>query len=102
MLPRILRGCGGLVALGVLLMVAFLVGGLVIGGGGSVESPIGGVSVNDPVGEKQAQEGVLRLQKAKRWIEQEVKEEVLRLQKVKQRLQQEPQDPQKQAEEEQP
>jgi hypothetical protein len=99
MLPRILRGCGGLVALGVLLMVAFLVGGLVIGGGGSVESPIGGVSVNDPVGEKQAQEGVLRLQKAKRWIEQEVNEEVLRLQRVKRWIEQEPQEARKQVEE---
>ena len=96
---RILRGCGGLLVLGVLLIVAFLVGGMVIGGGGSVETPIGGVSVNDPVEEKQAEEEVLRLQKAKRWIEQEVKEEVLRLQKVKRWIEQEPQDAQKQVEE---
>jgi hypothetical protein len=68
---RILRSCGGLLILGILLIVAFLVGGMVIGGGGSVETPIGGVSVNDPVEEKQAEEEVLRLQKAKRWIEQE-------------------------------
>jgi hypothetical protein len=68
---RILRSCGGLLILGILLIVAFLVGGMVIGGGGSVETPIGGVSVNDPVEEKQAEEEVLRLQKVKRWIEQE-------------------------------
>jgi hypothetical protein len=80
-------------------MVAFLVGAMVIGGGGSVETPIGGFSVNDPVEEKQAQEGVLRLQKAKRWLEQEVKEEVLRLQKVKWRIEQEPQEAHKQVEE---
>ena len=71
---RILRGCGGLLILGILLIVAFLVGGMVIGGGGSVETPIGGVSVNDPVEEKQAEEEVLRLQKVKRWIEQEPQE----------------------------
>jgi len=100
MLRRILGGCGGLVALGVLLVVAFLVGAMVIGGGGSVETPIGEVSVNDPVEEKQAQEEVLRLQKAKRWIEQEVKEEVLRLQKVKRWIEQEiKEESQKQVEE---
>ena len=99
MLRRILRGSGGLLVLGVLLIVAFLVGGIVIGSGGSVETPIGGVSVNDPVDEEQAEEEVLRLQKAKRWIEQEVKEEVLRLQKVKRWIEQEPPEAQKQVEE---
>ena len=99
MLRRILRGCGGLLVLGVLLIVAFLAGGMVIGGGGSVETPIGAVSVNDPVDEEQAEEEVLRLQKAKRWIEQEVKEEVLRLQKVKRWIKQEPPEAQKQVEE---
>jgi hypothetical protein len=74
MLRRILRGCGGLLVLGVLLIVAFLVGAMVIGGGGSVETPIGRVSVNDPVDEEQAEEEVLRLQKAKGWIEQEPQE----------------------------
>ena len=98
-MSRILRSCGGLLVLGVLLIVAFLVGGMVIGGGGSVETPIGGVSVNDPVEEKQAKEEVLRIQKAKRWIEQEVREEVLRLQKVKQWIEQEQQETQKQVEE---
>ena len=99
-MSRILRGCGGLLVLGVLLIVAFLVGGMVIGGGGSVETPIGGVSVNDPVEEQQAKEEVLRLQKAKRWIEQEVKEEVLRLQKVKRWIEQEvKEEAQKQVEE---
>ena len=95
MLRRILRGCGGLLVLGVLLIVAFLVGGMVVGGGGSVETPIGGVSVNDLVEEKQAEEGVLRLQKAKRWIEQEVEEEALRLQKLKRWIEQEPREAQK-------
>jgi hypothetical protein len=99
MLRRILGGCGGLVALGVLLVVAFLLGAMVVGGGGGVETPIGGVSVNEPVEEKQAQEWVLGLRKAKRWLEQEVKEEVLRLQKVKRRIEQEPQEARKQAEE---
>ena len=99
MLRRILRRCGGLLVLGVLLIVAFLAGGMVIGGGGSVETPIGAVSVNDPVDEEQAEEEVLRLQKAKRWIEQEVKEEVLRLQKVKRWIEQEPPEAQKQVEE---
>ena len=74
MLRRILRSCGGLLILGILLIVAFLVGGMVIGGGGSVETPIGGVSVNDPVEEQQAKEEVLRLQKVKQWIEQEQQE----------------------------
>ena len=98
-MSRILRSCGGLLVLGVLLIVAFLVGGMVIGGGGSVETPIGEVSVNDPVEEQQAKEEVLRIQKAKRWIKQEVKEEVLRLQKVKQWIEQEQQETQKQVEE---
>ena len=74
MLRRILRRCGGLLVLGVLLMVAFLAGGMIIGSGGSIETPIGRVSVNDPVKEEQAEEEVLRLQKAKRWIEQEPQE----------------------------
>jgi hypothetical protein len=99
MLRRTLGGCGGLVVLGVLLVVAFLVGALLIGGGGSVQTPIGGVSVNDPVEEKQAQEGVLRLQKAKRWLEQEAKEEVLRLRRVKRRIRQEPREAREQVEE---
>ena len=60
MLRRIFRGCSGILVLGVLLIAAFLVGGMVIGGGGSVETPIGGVSVNGPVEEKQAEEEVLR------------------------------------------
>jgi hypothetical protein len=96
---RILRGFGRLLALGLLLIGAFLIGGFVIGGEGSVETPIGGVSVNDPVQEKQAEEEVLRLQRAKRWIEQEVKEEVLRLQRAKRWMEQEWQEAQKQEEE---
>ena len=99
MLRRILRRCGGLLVLGVLLIVAFLAGGMVIGGGGSIETPIGRVSVNDPVKEEQAEEELLRVQKAKRWIEQEVREEVLRLQKLKRWIEQEPPEAQKQVEE---
>ena len=39
MLRRILRRCGGLLVLGVLLIVAFLAGGMVIGGGRQYRDP---------------------------------------------------------------
>ena len=91
---RRLKGCGGLLAISVLLFVALLVG-FVLGGDGDVETPTGEVRVNK-------QQIIEEAQKVKRWIEQEVKEEVPRLQKVMQRIQQEPQEAQKQREEEQP